>query len=550
MTKQINALLVHPKFNANSFWNYSAACELVDAKYPASPLGLITVAALLPDNWTPRLVDRNCEELTEDDLAWADIVMIGAMLPQQLDALQTARWAQRRGKKVVMGGPDVTSSPDCYEIADFLVLGEAEEILQDFTTAFERGDEHGRFKAELFKVDVTKSPLPRFDLLKKSNYLHIGVQYSRGCPFTCEFCDIIELYGRKPRMKTNEQMLAELDRLYESGYRGHVDFVDDNLIGNKKAVKLFLPELIKWQEKRRFPFEFSTEASINLSDDRDLLDLMSKAGFFTVFVGIESSDEETLAAARKKQNTRRSIPESIDDIYKAGISVVAGFIVGFDTEKGSVYGPTTELIHDTKIAVSMAGLLYALNNTQLSRRLEKEQRLFSESHTMTEDATEAGVGDQCTAGLNFDTLRPRREILKDYRDIIETIYDRDNFVDRVKRMGEALEFHHAHRFNWGVVRKDAGLFLKLAWRVTTKRPDVRGPFWSLIWHFLRKNPRALKIVVLYMTVYTHLGQFSKYVITEIDRRIDVIDRNEALGERALTDRELMHGHFEGVEAAE
>lgn len=548
MTTTIKALLVHPKFNANSFWNYKAACELVDAKYPASPLGLITVAALLPDHWSARLIDRNCEELTDDDIACADIVMIGAMLPQQLDALQTAKRAQALGKKVVMGGPDVTSSPDCYEIADFLVLGEAEEILSDFTQAFERGDERGRFRAELFKVDVTKSPLPRFDLLKKANYLHIGVQYSRGCPFTCEFCDIIELYGRKPRMKTNAQMLAELDLLYDSGYRGHVDFVDDNLIGNKKAVKLFLPDLIAWQKKHGFPFEFSTEASINLSDDPVLLDLMSQAGFFAVFVGIESSDEETLAAARKKQNTRRSIPESIDDIYKAGIAVVAGFIVGFDTEKGSVYGPTTELISDTKIAVSMAGLLYALNNTQLSRRLEKEQRLYSESHIMLEDATDAGVGDQCTAGLNFDTLRPRRDILQDYRDIIATIYAQEHFVDRVKRMGESLVFNHPHPhpLNLGVMRKDLVQFAKLAWRISTKRPDVCGPFWSLIWHFMRKNPRSLKIVVLFMTLYTHLGRFSSYVVEEIDRQIAVLDHNAALGDAALSERELMHRHFDGA----
>lgn len=546
MKKPVNALLVHPKFNANSFWNYSVACEIVDAKYPASPLGLITVAAMLPAHWTPRLVDRNCETLTDEDIDWADIVMIGSMLPQQLDALQTVKLAQSRGKKVVMGGPDPTSSPDCYDIADFLVMGEVEEIMDDFIEAFERGDESGRFKAELFKIDVTKTPMPRFDLLKMENYLHIGVQYSRGCPFTCEFCDIIELYGRRPRMKTNEQMLSELQALYDSGYRGHVDFVDDNLIGNKKAVKLFLPELIRWQKERNFPFEFSTEASINLSDDRKLLDLMSEAGFFVVFVGIESSDEETLAAARKKQNTRRSIPDSIDDIYRAGISVVAGFIIGFDTEKGSVYGPTTQLIHDTKIAVSMAGLLYALNNTQLSRRLSEEQRLYSESHVMLEDATEAGVGDQCTAGLNFDTLRPRRDILQDYRDIIETIYAQDAFFDRVKRMAETLEYNHPHRMNWGVMKKDAVQFSKLAWRVTTQHPDMRGSFWSMIWYFLRKQPRSLKMVVLFMTLYVHLGTFSRYVVKEIDRQIAVLDRNAALGDDALSDRELMHGHFDGA----
>ena len=282
---ECNVLLVYPRFNAGSFWNYGATCEMVGAKYPAPPLGLITVAAMLPENWNVRLIDRNTGALTNDDLAWADMVMTGGMLPQQADCLAVIRRSQEKNVPVVVGGPDATSSPEVYEAADFLVLGEAEGILTTFVDAWKEGVRNGRFSAEKFKADVSSSPVPRFDLLRFDDYVQIGVQYSRGCPFTCEFCDIIELYGRVPRTKTNDQMLAELDRLYELGYRGHVDFVDDNLIGNKKAVMAFLPLLIDWQRRNGYPFSFSTEASLNLADDPKFLGLLRDA--YCRHVGVE-----------------------------------------------------------------------------------------------------------------------------------------------------------------------------------------------------------------------------------------------------------------------
>ena len=295
-------------------WNFKRTAEVFGAKYPASPLGLITVAALLPRSWSIRLINRNTEELTDADLDWADLVFTGGMLPQQSDTLDVVDICHARGKPVVVGGPGVTSCPHLYQAVDFRVIGEAEHIIKNFIDAWEAGAREGQFEAEKFQTDVTKSPIPRFDLLKFDDYLHIGVQFSRGCPFTCEFCDIIELYGWVPRAKTNAQMLAELDELYRLGYRGHVDFVDDNLIGNKKAVKAFLPELAKWLEARDYPFEFTTEAWINLADDPELLKLMECANFVGVFVGIESPDPATLIAMRKKQNTRRSIAQSVHRI--------------------------------------------------------------------------------------------------------------------------------------------------------------------------------------------------------------------------------------------
>jgi radical SAM superfamily enzyme YgiQ (UPF0313 family) len=371
-----NVLLVFPRFNPNSFCSLQPACDAWRARCPAPPLGLMTLAVLLPPTWNLRLVNRNAEELRPSDLGWADLVMTGGMLTQRVDTLALIDLCRARGTPVVVGGPDATSSPEAYPNADFLVLGEAEGVIDRFVEAWSAGAKGGRFEAKKFDIDVTKSPIPRFDLIDPKHYLYIGVQFSRGCPFNCEFCDIIELFGRVPRAKSNDQMLAELDALYRMGYRGHVDFSDDNLIGNKKALKRFLPVLRDWQRERGYPFRFSTEASINLADDAQLLQMMSNANFFLVFVGIESPDAATLVSAQKKQNTRRDLAESVHKLYAAGMFVTAGFIVGFDTETGNVADEMVACIEATSIPVCTVGLLTALPHTQLTRRLEREGRLL------------------------------------------------------------------------------------------------------------------------------------------------------------------------------
>ena len=513
-----NVLMIYPRFTAESFWNLQEACELVGAKYPATPLGLITVAALLPPAWPIRLVNRNTEELTEADLAWADMVMTGGMLFQQADCLVLMAMCRARGLPVVVGGPDISSSPHIYAAADFVVTGEAEGVLSKFVEAWEAGERSGRFDAEKFTPDVTKSPIPRFDLLKFDQYLYVGVQFSRGCPFTCEFCDIIELYGRAPRAKTTEQMLAELDTLYALGYRGHVDFVDDNLIGNKKSVKLFLPHLAEWQRAHDYPFEFSTEASINLADDVALLQMMKDANFFAVFVGIESPDPETLVAAKKKQNTRRSLAESVHRIYGAGMIVTAGFIVGFDTEKLAVADAMVELIEDAAIPICMVGLLYALPNTQLTRRLTAEGRLHA-GH----DVIPAGQGDQCSVGLNFDTLRPRVDILRDCRDVLARIYDADAYAARLDRLATFLscdprrrEPPHGDSHALGGMSAVRDVLNRLP-------TGARERFWRTITTCLRQNPNAVRTIVHLIALYLHMGPFSRIVVADLDRQIEALD---------------------------
>src|SRR6266851_1269030 len=453
MTIPCRVLMVYPKFIPNSFWNYTEACELVGAKYPAAPLGLITVAAMLPKHWDIRLVNRNTEPLTDADLDWADLVMIGGMLNQQPDFIYLIDLAHLHGKPVCVGGPDVSSSPHLYADADFQVIGEAEQIIEHFIAAWERGERKGVFIAEKFKTDVTLSPMPRYDLIKFDHYLFIGVQYSRGCPFTCEFCDIIELYGRVPRTKTNDQVLAELQALYDYGYRGHVDFVDDNFIGNKKNLRTLLPRLKAWLEERDYPFEFSTEASINIADDDELLQAM------------------------------------------------------------------IDFIEETNIPVCMVGLLYALPGTQLTRRLAKEGRLHKGHDLMKVEQ----AGDQCTLGCNFDTKRPLRDILVDYKAVLGHVFSPTAYAGRLSRLAVKLDRSDRRRdLPDGDMRKRLG-GIDSVHKIMRALPEVREPFWKTFVEVAKTNPGALRYIVMLMALYMHLGPFSKRVISEIDRRIAELD---------------------------
>lgn len=330
----MRVLLLYPLF-PKSFWSFDKALELIGRKVSLPPLGLITVAAILPQTWEFRLVDRNVQSETEADWAWADLVLISGMIVQKPDMLHLIIEAKQRGKPVAVGGPYVTSSPEAVESAgaDFLVLDEGEITLPMLVDALNRGETSGVFSAEGEKPDVTTTPIPRFDLLNLGAYNEMSVQFSRGCPFQCEFCDIIVLYGRKPRTKTPAQLLAELQTLYDLGWRRSVFVVDDNFIGNKRNVKLMLRELMPWMAQHDYPFRFTTEASVDLAQDQELLDLMVAANFCAVFLGIETPDTDSLSLTKKFQNTRNSLVESVQTINRAGLRVMAGFIIGFDGEK-------------------------------------------------------------------------------------------------------------------------------------------------------------------------------------------------------------------------
>ena len=514
-----HVLMVYPGFNAATFWNFSVACELVGARYPAPPLGMITLAATLPPVWDIRLVNRNTEELTDADLAWADIVMTGGMLAQQVDTLQLIALCHAHGKPVAVGGPDPTSSPQVYAAADFRVLGEAEGVIGDFIAAWEAGERSGCFTAPKFTIDVTMSPIPRFDLLKFEHYLYVGVQYSRGCPFTCEFCDIIELYGRVPRAKTAPQILAELETLYQLGYRGHVDFVDDNLIGNKKALKGFLPQLAAWLKARDYPFEFSTEASINMADDDELLNLMRHANFFTVFVGIESPDPKTLDP--HQEETKHSAksggqrPQDLSRRYVRDRWLHRWLRQrrGFDGRRdgGLHRGIRHSRLHG---GAAVCAAQYPAHAATCRRRAAASRPLTWRSPELS---------DQCTATLNFDTLRPLSEILRDYRRILERVYDPSAFADRLQRLASMLDRSGRPR---DLPRGDKRLkvaSIEMVHKIIGRLPDAREQFWQAFVNCAKSNPAALRYIVILMAFYLHLGPFARKVIATIDARLAELD---------------------------
>jgi radical SAM superfamily enzyme YgiQ (UPF0313 family) len=507
----LKCLLIYPRFTFPSFWNYRKTCELLGAQYPAAPLGMVTVAALLPESWDLKLIDCNVDELTEDHIQWADIVFSGGMISQQIEHAALIEKTKSMDKIHVVGGPDPTSSPHLYKKADHLVLGEAEVTLPDFLKDFYEGCPKNIYSPGDKKADISLSPVPRYDLIHFDRYLHVGIQFSRGCPFNCEFCDIIELFGRLPRVKKPEQILLEIQNLYDLGYRGHIDIVDDNFIANKKAAKELLPQMVAWQEKNKWPYEFSIEASMNIADDEELLNLMQRVGFSSCFVGIETPDKDVLLSTNKKTNLGRSISESIHTIYRHGMIVNAGYIVGFDQEKESVADKILECIENTYVPANMVGLLFALPNTQLTRRLADEGRLGEDFDMAWDDA-----GDQCLVGLNYQTLRPRDEIMSDFRKIVSEAYKPKRYFSRVRKLIALLDCS-SKRLKTPIKTqfKNWRGFLALIKAMGIKA-SYRRHFWHTLAYCLIKNPKGFRFGVVLAALYLHFGPFTEQAMANLD----------------------------------
>lgn len=422
----MKVLLVYPEF-PDTYWSFKHALAFEGKHSAFPPLGLLTISAMLPLGWERRLVDMNVEPLDEADLDWADIVFLSAMLVQKESLDDVILKCKTHGKRVVVGGPYVSTSHDSIA-ADHIFIGETETTLPEFLRDFQNGEAKQIYRAGE-KPDLSATPIPDFKLAKLKSYSAMSVQYSRGCPFQCEFCDIIEIYGRVPRTKSNAQMLLELDALYQANWRGLVFIVDDNFIGNKRNVRKFLPELIEWSERKHFPFSFITEASVNLAEDDALLGMMQRAGFSRVFLGIETPVEESLKQTQKGQNTRRDLLESVQNIQSYGMEVMAGFIVGFDSDPEDIFERQVEFIRESAIPLAMVGLLTALPDTQLWRRLEKEGRLLHESS-----------GNNTDCSLNFIPKMDAARLVEGYKEILLTIYSSGEYyrraLDCLRRMAQ------------------------------------------------------------------------------------------------------------------
>ena len=498
----MKALLLWPQM-PNSFWSYQETLNLAGLRSTNPPLGLITVAALLPAEWEIRFADRNVCPETEADWDWCDLVIISAMIIQKADLRSLIQKGVNLGKKVAVGGPFPTSVPEFVleAGADYLILDEGECTIPLFLEALKRGDQTGIFRASE-KPDVTQTPIPRFDLLNMDAYFGITVQFSRGCPFQCEFCDIINLYGRKPRTKTPEQMLAEFEVLYDMGWRRYLFVVDDNFIGNKRNAKVFLRALIPWMEEHQYPFILLTEASLNLAEDEELIELMVKAGFTTVFMGIETPDTESLVGIHKLQNTRRDLVESCHKITRMGLQIMAGFIMGFDNERPGAGERISAFIEETGIPQCQFSLLQALQNTALWNRLQQEGRLGEGLGTFHQGAI-----------MNFVPTRRVEEITKEYIAAFWHLYEPLPYLKRTFRHYRMMQGWRG-KTNRPLSDHEWRLFFTLCWRQGIVR-STRFRFWWQLLAIALTKPRLLYDYLTALGIGEHFFSYRHVVKAQL-----------------------------------
>ena len=474
----MNILLVYPKF-PDTFWSFKYALGFIGKKAAFPPLGLLTVASLLPKEWPKRLVDLNVENLKDKDLQWADLAFIGGMAIQRKSAKQIIARCHDLNLKVVAGGPLFTSEPDEFREVDHLVLDEAELTLPVFLLDLQKGQPQKVYRASGF-CNLSDTPLPSWELVAMKQYASMSIQFSRGCPFNCEFCNVTTLFGHRPRVKTPRQIIAELDRIYYSGSRSSIFFVDDNFIGNKDYLKRhLLPALIEWRKDKK-GCVFFTEASINLADDQDLLTMMVKAGFDCVFIGIESPDEVSLAECHKTQNKNRDLLESVAIIHRSGLQVMGGFIVGFDNDMSSIFQRQIDFIQKSGIVTAMVGLLQAPPGTRLFDRLQKESRVAS---TFT--------GDNVDGTTNIIPRMGMDRLLDGYRSIMKHIYSPKNYYRRVRTLLKELKTPEVNQ------PLDIQRFLSIfraAFRLGVVGRE-RFRYWQLILWTLIRKPKLMTVAI-------------------------------------------------------
>ncbi|GFE56247.1 B12-binding domain-containing radical SAM protein [Geobacter sp. AOG1] len=500
-------LLVYPHY-PDTFWSFRYALKFIDRKASFPPLGLLTVAAMLPGQWEKRLVDMNVQALSDEELAWADYVFISAMTIQRKSAKEVIARCRQLGVRTVAGGPLFTACHDDFPDVDHLVLGEAELTLPPFLADLCKGGARHLYADERW-ADLRTTPIPLWDLIDVRNYAAMNIQYCRGCPFDCEFCDITTLFGRRPRSKTREQLIAELESLYARGWRGAIFFVDDNFIGDKGKLKReVLPAIIDWMDQKEHPFYFYTEASIDLADDPRLMELMVRAGFEEVFIGIETPYEESHAESGKVQNRNRDLLASVKCIQRAGLQVHGGFIVGFDSDPPSIFEKQILFIQESGIVTAMVGLLSAIRGTRLHRRLRREGRLLGDDS-----------GNNMDNDLNFVPRMEVKALIGGYRTILDTIYSPRNYYQRVIRLLREYRPLHLGKFHLqpGYV---GALFKSILFLGVIGRERLH--FWKLFFWSLLRKPRLFPLAITYAVYGFHFRKVAEKI-----RRDGMFDGNGA-----------------------
>lgn len=487
----MKTLLIYPEF-PDTFWSFKHALKFIHKKAAFPPLGLLTLGAMLPKEWSTRLIDLNVKPVTEKDLAWADAAFISAMSVQRDSAHQIIARCKAGGLKVVAGGPLFTSEYEKFDQVDHFVLNEAELTLPLFLADLERGFAKPVYKTSEFS-DITATPAPLWELADMKRYAAMNIQFSRGCPFDCDFCNVTVLFGHRPRIKSSGQVIAELDALYGLGWRGQVFFVDDNFIGNKRYLKTqLLPALVEWRKDKK-GIRFNTEASVNLADDRQLMEMMVQAGFDTVFIGIETPDEESLAECNKKQNKNRDLIESVKRIQRAGLQVQGGFIVGFDSDTQSIFQRQIDFIQKSGIVTAMVGLLQAPVGTRLYERLKQEGRLVGNTSGDNVDGT-----TNIITRMDLDTLR------EGYRNIMLHIYSRKHYYRRVKTF---LREYKAPKIKIPLDYQSILAFFRSNIRLGIIGSE-RFQYWGLLWWTLFRRPGLLPLAVTFAIYGYHFRKVS------------------------------------------
>ncbi|MDD5489322.1 MAG: radical SAM protein [Candidatus Moranbacteria bacterium] len=491
----MNTLLVYPKY-PNTFWSFKYSLEqFTSEKASFPPLGLMTVGAMLPKDWNLKLVDMNVGELTDTHVEWADLVFVSAMLAQAQSAQDVIRRCKKAGKRIVVGGPAFTACHEKFSGFDHVVSGEAEDILPLFLGDLEKGSAK-KIYASSGKPSLAGTPVPLWPLINFADYSTMPLQFSRGCPFNCEFCDIIVMYGRRQRAKTPGQMIREFQSLYEAGWKGSVFVVDDNLIGNIKKVKEMLRWLIAWQKRHNYPFKLITEASVNLADDEELLKLMAEANFHEVFVGIETVSEGSLEECGKSQNLKRNLVEAVRTIHRHGLQVMGGFILGFDSDDPErIFDDLIDFIQETGVVIAMVGILNALPETRLWHRLKKEGRVIE------------GIsrGENTDGDTNILPLMGKEKLIRGYKKVITAIYSPRMYYARIDAMLKYLRPVSHGRISI----RELKILLKSLWKIGILAKNRRFLFWKLFGKTLllskSRFPAAIKLAVF----GEHLQQFAK-----------------------------------------